>query len=160
MEQDRKIQRVWRLCAKPLSRHQVQRSNSSHCEYALLLPNLVGAACPHCKAVCLTMIYFYKETFLVLFNNIVWYCGFYIVLVFVVVVVFCLFWGYFLISLQNCRMLRKEILNEILVSLKSLGKFLLTSPGSASLFSTVPCIFLLGDTQIKCALLTNQNIFL
>lgn len=48
------IQRVWWLCAKPLSGHHAQGWNSSLREFALLLPKSVGAACLHCKAEHLT----------------------------------------------------------------------------------------------------------
>lgn len=134
-------------------------ANSSLHEYAPLLPKSMWAVCLHCKAEHLTK----KQRYISAEKS--FSCSLRVLLggggLFVFV---CFFWGgreglvdFFLISLQSCRILRKEVLDEIPVPLKSLGKFLLTSPGSASIYSMVPCVFFLGDTQIICALLTNQT---
>lgn len=153
------LQWVWWLCAKPLSGHQAQ-GPILHC---MSMPRSYPSQCEQCAYIARQSIWQRnKDIFLQrnLSHVLYEYCwGGGGLFVFV-----CFFWGgreglvdFFLISLQSCRILRKEVLDEIPVPLKSLGKFLLTSPGSASIYSMVPCVFFLGDTQIICALLTNQT---
>lgn len=48
-------------------------------------------------------------------------------------------------------------MDEVLVPLKSVGKFVLATPGLSSMYCMAPHVSFHCDTQIKCALFTNKN---